>query len=447
VTTAALFRDRAELRAMLRLATPLVLAEVGWMAMGVVDTMVVGRVGAEAIGAVSLGTVVFYTVGIFASGLLLGLDTFVSQSHGAGDHDDSRHSLINGVWLALLLILPVMLIVALTIPVLGRVGINPGVLSQTGPYLRALNWSAPSLLLYFCFRRYLQSVNIVRPIMVTLISANLVNLAGNWILVFGRFGAPRMGAEGAGWATCISRVYMAAILGAIIWRHDRGLLRVTWRPDFARVRELLRLGFPAAAQIGLETAVFATVTVLIGKLNATTLAGHQIALTTVSMTFMLPLGISSAAAVRVGQAVGRKDAQGVARSGWTALGLGAAVMSVSALALLLIPQSIARLFTPDEAIIAAGAAILRIAAFFQLFDGLQVVATGAMRGVGDTRTPMVCHFTAYWLLGLPAGALLCFHFGLGAPGLWMGLSGALILIGIVLVALWRRAVDPRHLRL
>lgn len=424
---------------MVRLAAPLVLAEVGWMLMGVVDTMVVGRVSAEAIGAISLGTTIFYTIGIFAGGLLLGLDTFVAQAFGGGDLEDCRRSLINGVWLAVLLMTPAMALIYAVIPLLGSFGINPAVLRVTGPYMHALNWSVPPLLFYFGFRRYLQSVSIVRPVMITLVSANLINLFANWVLVFGNLGAPKMGAEGSGWATCISRVYMAAVLGVVIFRHDPGLWHTAWKPDFERIRGLLRIGIPAAGQMGFEMMVFTTVTVLIGKLNATALAGHQIALTTVSMTFMMPLGISSAAAVRVGQAIGRDDPDGAARAGWTALGLGGGVMSAAALTLLMVPHFIARLFTPDAGIIAAGVILLRVAAFFQLFDGFQVVATGALRGSGDTHTPMVCHFVGYWVIGLPLGVLLCFHYGLGAPGLWMGLSTGLILIGIVLVGLWRRA--------
>ncbi len=428
-----------ELEVMTRLSAPLALAEVGWMAMGVVDTMFVGRVSAEAIGALSVGTTVFYGVGIFASGLLLGLDTLVAQAFGAGDREDCRHSLINGIWLALFLMPMVMTLVPASLPLLTWFGVDRGVLHETGPYLHALNWSAPPLLLYFALRRYLQSVGKVRPIMITLLTANAVNLIANWILVFGNLGAPRMGVEGSGWATCLSRVFMAAALGVTTWRNDREILAAWRRPELRRVRQLLRLGLPAAGQIGLEWGVFATVTMLIGKLNAAALAGHQIALMTVSTTFMMPLGISSAAAVRVGQAIGRGDAAGAARSGWTALALGAMAMSSAAVALLLIPRTIARLFTPDAQIIASGTVLLRLAAFFQLFDGLQVVATGALRGAGDTRTPMLCHFAGYWLIGLPLGVLLCFHYGLGAAGLWMGLSSGLIVIGIVLAGCWRKA--------
>jgi MATE family multidrug resistance protein len=428
----------SELRAMFTLAVPLVLTELGWMAMGIVDTMFVGRVSADAIGAVSLGSIVFYSIAIFASGLLLGLDTLVSQSFGAGDLENCHHSLISGIWLSVFLIPGVMGAVWLFVPAMARFGINADVLRDTTPYMRALNWSAPPLLLFFCLRRYLQSIGIVRPILFTLVTANLVNAAGNWIFVFGNLGAPRLGAEGSGWSTCVSRLYMLAVMVLIVWRRDPKAFVVSWQPDWRRIGILLKLGLPAAGQIGLETSVFATVTILIAKLSADILAGHQIAITVISTTFMVPLGISSAAAVRVGHAIGRRDPEGASRAGWTALALGAGVMSVAALVLLSFPHAIARLFTPQTAIIAAALPLLRVAAFFQLFDGLQITATGALRGAGDTRTPMLCHFAGYWILGLPLGAFLCFREALGAVGLWMGLSAGLIVIGLILLWFWCR---------
>ena len=431
-------RRESELRAMFALAAPLVLTELGWMAMGIVDTMFVGRVSADAIGAVSLGTSVFYAIAIFASGLLLGLDTLVSQSFGAGDLNDCHDSLVSGIWLALLLIPGVMAVVWLFVPLLAAFGIDAGVLRDATPYIRALNWSAAPLLLFFCLRRYLQSVGIVRPILVILITANLVNAAGNWVFVFGNLGAPRLGAEGSGWSTCVARVYMLAAMVLVVWLRDPKAFAVSWRPDWRRIGRLFRLGLPAAGQIGLEMSVFATVTVLIGKLSAEILAGHQIALTVASTTFMMPLGISSAAAVRVGHAIGGRDPEGASRSGWTALAFGAGVMSLAALLLLSFPHAIARLFTPQAAIIAAAVPLLRVAALFQLFDGLQITATGALRGAGDTRTPMLCHLAGYWILGLPLGAFLCFHESLGAVGLWMGLSAGLITIGLILLWVWRR---------
>jgi len=423
---------------MFALAAPLVLTELGWMAMGIVDTMFVGRVSADAIGAVSLGTSIFYAIAIFASGLLLGLDTLVSQSFGAGDLNDCHHSLVSGFWLALLLSPGVMGVVWLFVPLMAVFGIDAGVLQATTPYIRALNWSAAPLLLFFCLRRYLQSVGIVRPILLVLITANLVNVAGNWVFVFGNLGAPQMGAEGSGWSTCVARAYMLVAMIFIVWLRDPKAFLVSWRPDWRRIGKLFALGLPAAGQIGLEMSVFATVTVLIGKLSADILAGHQIALTVASTTFMMPLGISSAAAVRVGHAIGRRDPEGASHAGWTALAFGASVMSLAALALLSFPHAIARLFTPEVAIIAAAVPLLRVAAFFQLFDGLQITATGALRGAGDTRTPMLCHFAGYWILGLPLGAFLCFRESLGAVGLWMGLSAGLIAIGLILLWAWRR---------
>ncbi len=429
----------SELTAMTRLAIPIVLAELGWMAMGIVDTMAVGRVSAEAIAAVSLGAIVFYGVAVCASGVLLGMDTLVSRAYGAGVADDCRHSRFQGVWISLLLTPLVMGVVWALDLLLPRLGIDPTIVRATRPYLHALNWSAPALLVYFALRRYLQAINLVQAVMWTLVTANLVNLAGNWVLVFGHLGAPRMGAEGSGWATCFSRAYMAVVLGAVVFRNEPKLWMSSWRPDFRRIRELLRLGIPAAAQMGLEIGVFTVITMLVARLSAVALASNQIALVTVSTTFMMPLGISSAAAVRVGNGLGRHDRRAAARSGWTALGLGAAVMSAAAVLLLVAPRLIARLFTPAEEVISGAATLLRIAAFFQLFDGLQIVATGALRGAGDTRTPLLCHFAGYWLIGLPLGAVLCFERGMGAAGLWVGLSTGLILIGSALVVFWRRA--------
>ena len=429
---------REELFQMIRLGGPLVLAELGWMAMGVVDTMFVGRVGAEAIGAVGLGTMVFYGIAVCSGGLLLGLDTLVARAFGAGDREDYHRSLVSGVWMAVLMIPLVMGAVWSLEGILPRFGVDQTVLGATRPYLHALIWSAPPLLIYFALRRYLQALHIARPVMITLLTANLVNLGGNWLLVLGHLGAPRLGAEGAGWATCFSRIYMAGALAYVLWKRDPEVLRIPWKPEAARIWALIKLGAPAAGQMAVEIGVFATVTVLVSKLNAIALAGHQIALTTVSTTFMMPLGISSAAAVRVGFALGRSDQQAAGRAGWTALGLGAAVMSVAAIVLLTVPEWIARVFTPEAAVIATAATILRVAAFFQLFDGLQIVVTGSLRGAGDTRTPMLCHLIGYWVIGLPLGAMLCFGRGLGARGLWIGLSAGLIAIGVVLTAFWWR---------
>jgi multidrug resistance protein, MATE family len=433
-----------EVRPMLQLAVPLALAELGWMAMGIEDTMMVGRqtASAVAIGAVSLGSVLYYAVAIFGTGLMLGLDTLVSHSYGAGDVEDCHRSLVNGVYLSLGMAPILMGIVYLWEPILRRMALEPAVMSQAIPYLRALNWSTLPLLLYFVFRRYLQGINLVKPVMFSLVTANAVNLAGNWCFIYGHLGVRAMGTVGSGWSTCLARTYMAAVLmGYCIYydrRHKTGLREASRLPHFPRVWRLISLGFPAAAQYGLEVGVFAVATTLIGKLGAVPLASHQIALNTASFTYMVPLGISSAAAVRVGQALGRRDAHGASRAGWTALALGAGFMTLMAIAFWTVPHAIVRVYTPAPDVIRAASRLLFVAAFFQLFDGLQTVATGALRGVGDTRTPMACHLICYWLLGLPLGYFLCFRWGWGAPGMWTGLCVALICIGSALLYFWRR---------
>lgn len=437
---------RRELRPTVQLALPLVLAELGWMSMAIVDTMMVGRLpdSATAMGAVSLGSNIFIVLALFGGGLLLGLDTLVAQAFGAGHREDCHRSLINSIYLSIaltpLLAAPVWLLPSL----LGSMHVDPRVLALAIPYIKALTVGLLPLLLYFALRRCLQAMNMVKPVAFALISANIVNVLGNWLLIYGHWGAPKMGAVGSGWSTAIARLYMASVLvGYLLWydrKHRTDLLKTPVDVDLPRIRRLIMLGLPAALQFTLESGVFALVTALIARLGAVPLASHQIALNTVAFTYMVPLGISSAAAVRVGQALGRKDPRGAGDAGGTAIFLGAAFMTGASIALLVFPRWIARMYTPDQAVIHSTIILLAAGAAFQLFDGIQTVATGALRGAGDTRTPMLCHFTAYWIIGLPLGAWLCFQRGWGAFGLWAGLSLALILIGIVLLFVWRGTV-------
>jgi MATE family multidrug resistance protein len=329
------------------------------------------------------------------------------------------------------------------------------------------------LLFFAAFRRYLQSMDIVKPITFAVISANLLNFAGNWLFMYGNWGAPRLGLAGSGISTSICRVYLALVLLAAVLHHERkcGNLHLgstapsrsrlgeeldsepqpsgngcaitddfpfRWRPQWTLIRRLAALGFPSAMQILVEGAVFSVVTVMAARFDEVSLAAHSIAVNVISTTFMVPLGISSAAAVRVGQAAGRKSRQGVAVSGWTALLLGAGFMGAAGLALAFVPRWIARLYTPEAAVIAASAGLLRIAALFEIFDGLQVVATGALRGLGDTRTPALAHFAGYWIIGMPVAYVLCFTWGWGVTGIWVGLTSALIAVGLILLVAWHR---------
>ena len=425
---------------MTRLAVPVVVAELGWIAMGLVDIAMVGRLGPEAIGAVGVGSVLFFAVVVFGIGVLLGLDPLVAQAYGAGRLDECHRWLFHGVGLGLMLAVPLTLATAAVIATLDGWGLDPGVQRLTEPYFSKILWSILPLLLYTAFRRYLQALGVVAPIMAALVSANLINVLTNWLLIFGNLGAPRLGVDGAAWATCASRVYLALFLLLAILRHDHrhrtGLWLVPRRLELHRLRRLVGLGLPAAIQVSLEVGVFAVVTALAGRLAPATLAAHQIVLNVASVTFMVPLGVGSAGAVRVGQAVGRLDARGAQYAGWAALALGGGFMSCAAVVFVLAPYAILGLFTTDPTVIRVGVSLLLVAAVFQLFDGLQGVATGVLRGFGDTRTPMLWNLAGHWLVGLPVGYVLCFVWGWGVIGLWVGLSAGLILVGVALVAAW-----------
>jgi MATE family multidrug resistance protein len=438
---------RQEFRPMLGLAAPLVLTELGWISMGFVDTVMVGRLpdSATAIGAVSLGTTLFYTIGIFASGILLGLDTLVSQAYGAGQIEECHRTLWNSLYLALVLSPAAMIAVLACVPLLRGFGLSAGLIGETIPFLKALIWSTLPLTVYFALRRYLQGMNVVGPVMFALVSANLVNILGNWTFVYGHLGFPKFGVPGSGWSTCVSRVYMMLVLAGAAVYYDRkrssGLWRSSRRLELKRVMELLRLGLPAGSQLLAEIGAFTLATFLIGRLGAVQLAGHQIALNVASITFMVPMGIGSAAAVRVGQSIGARDVPAASRAGWTALFFGVCFMACSGLLLFSFSRPIARIYTPEADVVTTGAALLIVAAIFQLFDGLQVVATGALRGAGNTRTPMMANLIGYWAMGLPLGALLCFRWRMGAVGMWAGLALALIIIGSSLLLVWRRQIQ------
>jgi multidrug resistance protein, MATE family len=435
---------RQEFKPMLSLAFPVVMAELGWMTMGLVDTLMVGRLSPEAIGAVGIGTSLFMGVCIFGMGLLLGLDTLVSHAFGASRVDDCHRWLLHGVALSLVLSAPITGIVLALSAALAGWGLHPDVLRLTQPYLDVLAWSIPPLLLYASFRRYLQGMGVVRPVMIALVLANILNVFVNWLLIFGRLGAPAMGVRGSAWATVCARVVMAGVLlGVILYReHGRrpGLFETSIRIEPSRMRQLLALGLPAAGQVTLEVGVFAAATALAGRLAPASLAAHQIAINLAAFTFMVPLGVASAGAVRVGQAVGRRDPAGAARSGWTAILFGALFMSSAAAAFLIVPRTLIGAFTSDASVVAIGVSLLFVGAVFQLFDGLQGVATGVLRGLGDTRSPMLWNLAGHWFIGLPLGYTLCFGAGLGVIGLWWGLSVGLIICGIALISVWSRRV-------
>jgi MATE family multidrug resistance protein len=433
---------RGELRALVTLAVPVVLSELGWMVQGVVDTIMVGRLGPAAIGAVALGNAVCYTPALFGIGLLLGLDTLVAQAYGRKDYDGCHRWLAQGIYLAMLVTPLVMASVWLASFGYARFGIAAEVAVPAASYLRILNWGTLPLLIYGASRRYLQGVGQVRVVTVTFVGANLLNWLGNWVLIYGKWGAPRMGVDGSALSTVLARLFMALALVGFAWRYERQrghpLFRHWAGPSLAMLKQLGRLGAPAAGQIVLEVGAWNLATLAAGWLTPVDLATHQIALNYAALTYMVPLGISAAAAVSVGHAVGAGDPARARRAGWLALGLGTSFMLLAAVVFLVAPRPLIALYTTDPRVMAVGPGLLLLAAAFQIFDGIQTVSTGALRGLGETRAPMLANLVGYWVLGLPLGLTLCFALKWGIYGLWIGLTLALVVIATSLLLRWNR---------
>lgn len=427
---------------MLRLAWPVILAEIGWISMGIVDTVFVAPLGPAAIGAVGTGSTMFFALIVLGMGTIFALDTFVSRAYGAGRVDECHRWLFAALQLAAAMSVALILAALAGVKLLEGAGIHPDVFVLLRPYLLSLLWSVPPLMAYTVFRRYLQAMDAVQPVMVALITANLVNAFGNWVLVYGKLGFPVFGVVGSGYATTGARVYMAAVLLFAILRRERrnpsGFHDVPFSIDIPRIRELVRVGLPAALQIMLEVGVFAAASGLAARIDAVALAANQIVLNIVSFFFMIPLGLSSAAAVRVGQAVGRRDPAGARRAGWSAVSLSLGTALVLSFAYAVWPRPFLEIFTHDPDLLRLGSTLLLVCAVFQPFDGFQVVLTGALRGLGDTRTPMLLNLALHWGVGLPLAYWLCFNRGWGVVGLWSGLCLSLILIGAALILIWHR---------
>jgi MATE family multidrug resistance protein len=429
------------------LAVPVVLSELGWMAQGVVDTIMVGRLGPASIGAVALGNAVCYTPSLFGIGLLLGLDTLVAQAYGRKDYDECHRWLAQGTYLALIITPLVMSVVWLASFGYARFGIAAEVAQPAASYLRILNWGTLPLLVYGGARRYLQGVGQVRVVTVTFVGANLFNWLGNWVLIYGHWGMPRMGVNGSALSTVIARLFMALSLLGFAWRYERQrghpLFRHWAGPAAASLQQLVRLGAPAAGQIVLEVGAWNLATLAAGWLTPVALATHQIALNYAALTYMVPLGVSAAAAVSVGHAVGAGDLARARRAGWLALALGTGFMLLAALVFLVAPRPLIALYTTDAQVMAVAPGLLLLAAAFQIFDGIQTVSTGALRGLGETRAPMLANLVGYWVLGLPLGLTLCFVLKWGIYGLWIGLTLALVVIASTLLLRWSR--DSRRM--
>jgi MATE family multidrug resistance protein len=422
---------------------PVALAQLAIMGMGFVDLVVVGRVSVEAFAAVAIANPWQYGTLLFASGILMGLDPLVAQAHGAREGERAALALQQGIVLALLMSPWVILAWTQTEEVLVLLGQDPALAHQAERFLLVQIPSVPFFLVYAALRQYLQGREIVRPVLWVVLLGNVVNALGNWVLVFGHWGAPALGVVGSGLATSLTRI---AMFGAGLWlvlgfRLHEG----AWVPwsrrafDRAGLRALLAIGFPIAIQMSLEMWAFAGSNFIAGGLGAEAVAAHSLVMNLASITFMVPLGIAQGTAVRVGNLIGAGDVAQAQRAAWLGIAMGALFMTLSAVGFVAGREVLPRLYTPEAVVIAAAAAILPIAGAFQVFDGTQSVASGVLRAMGRPGPAAVFNLVGYWLIALPIGGWLALRTEAGLPGLWWGLCAGLVVVAIGLVLLiWLR---------
>ncbi|HET9593949.1 MAG TPA: MATE family efflux transporter [Anaeromyxobacteraceae bacterium] len=436
---------REELASLARLAAPLSAATAGQALMGLVDTAVTGRAGAEALAGTGLGNALYFAVAVFGMGLMMGLEPLTAQALGAGDRRGARRWLWQGAWMALGV---GALLVAVLAPIplaLVPLGIGPEVARQASGFLWARLPGLPAFLFFFGARAYLQSLGRVRVLVLAVAAANLGNLALDLLLVFGGAGlpawtgplraVPAMGAAGAGLSTTVVTFLQVAILAWAASRERVGALAPgERRPRADDLRLAARVGLPVGLHMGAEVGIFALVGFLAGRLGPAEMGAHQIAIALASLTFTVAVGVGQAASVRVGWAVGRGDTAAARRAGFVAFAAGAGFMALCGVTFLAAPGALARLMSDDPRVVAAAAPLLVVAAVFQVSDGTQAVGAGALRGAGDTRFTFAANMVGHWLVGFPLAIALGLLAGGGVTGLWWGLCAGLSAVGAALLA-------------
>ena len=435
----------------LRLAGPLAVAQLAGMAMGVTDTVLLGALGGDALAAGGLGSMLFITLTILFQGMLTAVSIVVAQARGAGNEDGVAAPYWAGLAMALLLSVPAFILFSLAEPLLLLAG-QPALLARdAGSFLEVMRWAAPGAMVAIgLMRSFLPAIGQGQALLWVTLAAVPLNAVLCWGLIHGAWGLPELGMRGSAMATVVVETGMT--LALLAWLHGRPALRrfvAPRRPGAALLRRMLALGLPVTGTFAVETGLFLAIGLLVGRLGAGPLAAHQIALSIVSVSFMIPLAIAQAANVRVGNRVGAGDLAGARRAGLVAIGLAGLTEAVAALALLLAPGTLAGLYI-DPALPANAEAyrtalsLLGIAAAFQVADGVQSAAGGALRGLGDTQVPFLLAAWGYWAVGFPAAWWLTARVGAGAAGAWWGLAGGLVLVAVLLTGRFlRRSAEPQ----
>lgn len=438
-----------EARATLILGWPLILTNLGQTAISTTDVVLMGWLGAPALAAGALGANMFFAFFVFGLGIAASCSPLLAQERGRKRHSvrDVRRTVRQGMWATTLFTLAAWAVLWHTEAILLAIGQQPDLARDAGLYMDAMQWCLLPALWFLVLRSFVAALERPKAALVVTLLAILLNAACCWVLMFGKFGAPKLGLIGAGISSTIANSFMFfALLAYIYWdRRFRRyhLLGRFWRADWPRLRELVRIGLPISVTMGFEVTVFNVAVFLMGLINTESLAAHSIAIQIASVTFMVPMGLAQAATVRVGLSAGRKDAAGVARAGWVAVVMGGSFMFASALLLIAYPLSLIGVFLdmrlPENGrVIELAVTFLAIAGLFQVADGLQSIGAGVLRGLKDTKVPMIFAGVGYWLIGLPFGAALAFKGGLGGLGIWIGLALGLGVVATLMLWRWMR---------
>jgi MATE family multidrug resistance protein len=439
---------RAELRATLALAWPLILSNLTYAAIQATDVVLMGWLGARPLAASALGINLVFAFSLICLGLVTASSPMMATAigHKTQSVHEVRRTFRQSWWMVATVVAPVWLLLWNSEPIILALGQEPALARDAEIFIHGYMWSMLPFLLFQAMRNFVAALE--RPGWVLIIS--LVGIALNALLgyglIFGRFGLPALGIFGGGLASSIVWTLLVLML-AIVILTDRQFRRFHlfgrfWRPDWPRYRKLWRLGLPIGLAMGFEGGVFSAAAYLMGWIDAESVAAHAVALQIAALAFMVPWGLSQAATVRVGRFLGEGDKAGIARAGWTAWVLGVGFMALMALIIWSIPRELITLFlddTPENArVIALGVSFLAIAAIFQVADGAQVVGAGMLRGLHDTRVPMIFTFVGYWAIGIGVGAWLAFRRGWEGQGIWTGLAVGLIIVAVLMIWRWSR---------
>ena len=441
-----------EIRETLHLGLPLMLAQLGQMSMSFIDTLMVGRLGGLDLAGVALAGAIFHPVTFVCLGVLMAVGPLVSQAHGARDPSRAGRAVRQGLWLALLMVLPAVMLMWNARLFLEWMGHDLEIISPAQAYLRAILWGVPALFLFGALRHFVEGVSRPRVIMIITGGGGILNVVANYVLMFGKLGFPALGLAGCGWASAL--VYWGMLVALVFFVrshqsfHGFGVFSRFVAPDPHVFREIFRVGWPIGIMQFLEVSLFAATAMLMGLFGAAQLAAHQIVLNCAAIVYMMPLGLSSAVSVRVGQAIGRGDPWAARRAGYAGMALGACLMTGSVLVFWLAPRRVLALFLDmndpaNSSMIEYGAVLLSLAAVFQIFDGIQANSAGALRGLKETRMPMLLALVAYWLVGFPCAWYLAFRLGWEGEGLWWGLVLGLATAAFLLSWRFRTEVARR----